>query len=247
MKRFEVILFDLGDTLIYFNGDWPEVMSRADQAMLQSLQASGLPLGQEFLEVYRRRMEAYFRERDTEFIEYTAYRVLHNLLVEWGFSNTDERILRQALVNLFTVTQAHWLPEVDAKPTLQTLRMLGYRLGLISNASDDTDVQSLVDKAGLRLYFEVIVTSAALGIRKPNPKIFQTALDQLGASPFRTAMVGDTLGADVLGARNAGLYSIWITRRADNAANRAHADTIQPDLRITSLSELPEVLESFEC
>ena len=58
-------------------------------------------------------------------------------------------------------------------------------------------------------------------------------------------MVGDSLGADILGARNAGLYSIWVTRRADTAANRAHKDTIQPDAVISTLSELPPLLNSL--
>jgi len=106
-------------------------------------------------------------------------------------------------------------------------------------------VQTLVDQADLRSYFDVILTSAALGIRKPNPLIFQTALRQWGYSPSQAAMVGDSLGADILGAKNAGLYSIWITRRADTAANRAHEDTIQPDAVISRLSELPALLDSI--
>jgi FMN phosphatase YigB (HAD superfamily) len=55
-------------------------------------------------------------------------------------------------------------------------------------------------------------------------------------------MVGDTLGADILGAYNAGIYSIWITRHAESPANRAHADTIQPDAKIESLEDLYPLL-----
>jgi FMN phosphatase YigB (HAD superfamily) len=59
-------------------------------------------------------------------------------------------------------------------------------------------------------------------------------------------MVGDTLGADILGAHNAGLLAIWITRRAETPANQAHQDTIQPDVTIDTLSELPDVLENLK-
>jgi HAD superfamily hydrolase (TIGR01662 family) len=128
---------------------------------------------------------------------------------------------------------------------LGALRKAGYRLGMISNASDDADVQALIDKAGVRPYFEVILTSAAVGIRKPNPRIFHMALERLGTSPGKTAMVGDTLGADILGANNAGMFSIWITRRADVPDNRAHLDTIRPDAVIDTLSDLPRLLESL--
>ena len=58
-------------------------------------------------------------------------------------------------------------------------------------------------------------------------------------------MVGDKLGADILGARNAGIYSIWMTRRADIPANRDHEDTIKPDVSINSLQELPALLSSL--
>jgi FMN phosphatase YigB (HAD superfamily) len=51
------------------------------------------------------------------------------------------------------------------------------------------------------------------------------------------------LGADILGAKNAGLRSIWVIRRADTPGNRAHADTIQPDAVARTLSDVPEAVE----
>jgi FMN phosphatase YigB (HAD superfamily) len=56
-------------------------------------------------------------------------------------------------------------------------------------------------------------------------------------------MIGDTLGADILGAKNIGACSIWITRRADTPANHAHRETIQPDYQVGSLQELLNLLE----
>ena len=58
-------------------------------------------------------------------------------------------------------------------------------------------------------------------------------------------MVGDKLGADILGAKNAGIFAIWVTRYADTPANRDHLDTIQPDAVIPSIKELPALLESL--
>ena len=101
----------------------------------------------------------------------------------------------------------------------------------------------LVDKLGAREFFEVIISSAALGVRKPNPKIFQEALERMNLPAGKVAMVGDTLGADILGARNAGIFSIWLKRRANTPGNLAHADTIFPDAQIDTLSELPRLME----
>lgn len=241
---FRTVLFDLGETLLYFDGHWPDVFAEARAGMLHSLQAAGLALDQPFLDDFYDRMQSYYRERETEFVEYTTRYILRATLEHWGHLDPPEALMEQALAAMHQVTQAHWLPEDDALPTLQRLRALGYRMGLISNAADDPNTQVLVDKGGFRPYFDVIVSSAAEGIRKPNPKIFCTALERMGGVPASQAvMVGDTLGADVLGAHNAGIFAIWLTRRANTPANRAHADTIRPDAQLAALSELPEFLE----
>jgi putative hydrolase of the HAD superfamily len=146
---------------------------------------------------------------------------------------------------MYSVSRNHWHVEKDTHSVLNELKNRGYRLGIISNAGDDEDVQQLVDQARIRPYFDEILSSAALGIRKPNPRIFDTMLSKLKVKPTRAAMVGDTLGADILGAQNAGLFSIFLTRRAATPANRAHLDTIQPDAMIDSLSDLPDLLISL--
>lgn len=244
MRPFDLILFDLGSTLIYFDGDWETIITQADQALLRSLESAGLRLdGQAFIAEFRDRMENYLAERESEFIERTAAYLLRTTLGDFGYPELRDGVVREALREMFAVSQAHWHPETDLLPTLHTLRAQGYRLGLISNASDDDDVQALIDKACIRSYFDYIVSSAAAGIRKPNPRIFTMALAALGVQPAQAAMVGDTLGADILGAKNAGIFAIWITRRADTPANREHAKTIQPDAVIATLAELPSLLQ----
>ena len=244
-KNFEAIYFDLGDTLMYFDGDWQEVFSQARQGLLCSLQKAGIGLGPEFLEDFYQGMSAYYRERDTEFFEYTVKNVLNSTLERSGFHSVPDAILTKSLADMHLITQAHWIPEADALCTLENLREKGYRLALISNASDDPNTQVLVDKLGARVCFEVIISSAALGIRKPNPKIFEDALKRMNLPPESVAMVGDTLGADILGANNAGIFSIWITRRAGTSGNRAYAKIIFPDAYIENLSDLPKLLEKL--
>jgi FMN phosphatase YigB (HAD superfamily) len=106
-------------------------------------------------------------------------------------------------------------------------------------------VQALVDKAGIRHFFDLVLSSAAVGYRKPNPKIFSLVMEQMQIQPAEAAMIGDTLGADILGAQNSGILDIWISRRADTPANRAHAGTIHPTLQIKNLAELPETLAPY--
>jgi HAD superfamily hydrolase (TIGR01549 family) len=244
-RKFKAVIFDLGNTLIYFDADWQQVYPLADRALLNSLRASGIELDDAFGQVFRERLEKYYREREMEFIEYTTQSVLRSLLEEWGVKDAPEEAIRRALTELHAVSQDHWQPEDDMMSTLRKLKDENYRLGMISNAGDDADVQTLVDKAKIRPFFDIILTSAAQGIRKPNPEIFYTMLEYWGLLAFQVAMVGDTLGADILGAKNAGIFSIWITRRANTPANQAHQDSIKPDQRIAKLSELPGLLESM--
>jgi HAD superfamily hydrolase (TIGR01662 family) len=244
--EFKGLIFDLGNTLMYFEGVWPEVLTLADQAMVKTLAQAGFDLDRDsFAQAFLERLKAYYIEREDEFVELTTAHILGTLLADFGYLAVSDEVIRLALESFYQQTQAYWIPEKDTLPTLAALKEQGYRLGVISNAGDDADVQSLVDKAGVRAYLDFVLTSAACGVRKPDPKIFQIALDQWGFSPQQVAMVGDTLAADVLGGQNAGVFTIWITRRADNPANQAHQSTIQPDATIGALAELPPLLASL--
>jgi HAD superfamily hydrolase (TIGR01549 family) len=242
-RHFEAIIFDLGGTLIYFEGSWPEVMAEAGMELHRSLTAAGLDLDQDaFMREFHTQLETYYVERESDYREYTTLYVVQKVLQVWDYLDVDESVIREGLQALYEVTEGHWHVEQDTALTLKTLGDKGYRLGLISNAGDDADVQTLVDNANLRDYFEIIITSAAEGIRKPSPHIFNKMLNFWGIEPSQAAMVGDTLSADILGASKAGLYSIWITRRADTPANQALAAEIIPDATIATLSELPDLL-----
>lgn len=248
MKRsFDLVLFDLGSTLIYFDAPWPEVMAAGYTELFQSLRASGadLPRGR-FIADFHERLSAYYRERDTEFIEYTTESVLTRLIAEYIPGGLPQPAVRAALDALYAVTQSHWVLEEDAHDCLSRLREMGYALGLISNAGDSRDVYRLIEKARLTPFFSSVLISAEVGYRKPHPKIFELALAAHRVRADRAVMVGDTLGADVLGARNAGLASIWITRRANTPDNRDHLDTIQPDAQVETLREIPGLLNKWK-
>lgn len=241
------VLFDLGSTLIYFNGDWNTVIHQSDRELLRSLQANQISCADDhFAAKFRQRLMQYYIERELKHTEHTTAHILRQLLEDFGCRNVAEDTIRHALAAMYTVSQDCWQPEPDALPVLQKLKDRGYRLGLISNAADDADVQVLIDKAGIRSFFDVILTSANERIRKPNPHIFYRALDNMNISPAQAAMVGDKLDADILGAQNAGIYSIWITKRATPPEDQSLYTAIRPDTIIQSLSDLPALFKQLE-
>jgi HAD superfamily phosphatase (TIGR01668 family) len=171
--------------------------------------------------------------------EETTVQLLQELMQAQG-SSPPRQVLLDAMEAMYAITQKNWYPETDAKPTLQKLKEQGYRLGLISNAADDENVQALIDKADLRIYFDFILSSAACGIRKPDRYIFQLALDHFKVKPENAAMIGDTLEADISGANLMGIYSIWINRRVQLLTEGELS--FQPQAVISSLEQLPALL-----
>ena len=244
--RFPYVLFDLGSTLIYFEGNWPEVMASALQKSTQFLRSLGYNLDEKaFPEAYYALIQEYYQKRNDKFVEYTSEHVLEEALRVHSYPEPPAGHLRQALKVLYGVTQAHWHLEPDAVPMLEALRESGCRLGIVSNAADDDDVQTLVDNAQLRPYFDFILTSAKVGVRKPSPRIFEAALAFWKARPEQVVMVGDTVTADIAGANRLGIASVWITRRADTPENYAAARQYPPGATIYALSELPILFENW--
>jgi HAD superfamily hydrolase (TIGR01662 family) len=246
MKPFDAIFFDLGNTLIYFTGDWEHVFSQSKIELMKKLNEDGVNVNEEvFLEEFSQRIYQYHDEREAGYIEHTTASILKTQLTENGYPDLPDEAIKRALRAMYAVSQDNWHLDPDCVPTLKTLQEGEYRLGLISNAADDQDVQTLVDKARLRAYFERILSSAEAGIRKPHPRIFYTVLDELDIEPSRAAMVGDTLSADIQGANNAGLFSIWMTKYANRSDNHTHLGNIKPDATIATLGDLLELLDNI--
>lgn len=241
------VIFDLGNTLMYpiASDLWPEVIKRGNQALMDHLcDLNILTDCDTFMFDFNQRLHQYYDERDNGMIETSTFLVLKELLAEKGYANVPDSVIRESLDAHYAVTQKNWQLEDDAIDCLDTLQRENYKIGLVSNAGDHRDVLQLVEKFGLESYFEFILTSAGCGYRKPHQKIFQLALEKANAPAGDVAMVGDTLNADILGANQVGMYSIWITRRTDFPPDITLP--IQPQAIIKSLGELPTLLRELE-
>lgn len=239
------ILFDFGGTLMYGRRNWTHVTAKADEALTEHLRAEGLDIHPTTFPIeFRRKIAAYFKQREKDLLETTYTFVLRELLGEKGYDDLPSELLRSALDTLFAVTQNNWHLEEDAIPTLKILKKNGYSLGIVSNAGDDADVQQLARRFGITEYFDFILTSAACSYRKPHPLIFDFALSHWYFNPNEAVMIGDNLDADILGAKNAGLSAVWISRRADPRTESQRR--VEPDASLTALSELPSALDRLQ-
>ncbi len=112
-----------------------------------------------------------------------------------------------------------------------------YKLLLLTNGSPDLQNTKLTITPELVPYFDEIVISGAFGRGKPDPSIFEHALSLVHIEKEKAIMVGDNLMTDILGAKQAGIKSVWINRHGKTP------NEVIPDYEIGHLSELLPLLE----
>jgi putative hydrolase of the HAD superfamily len=246
------VIFDLGDTLMYLDGEWEEVHAQNMANLLAFLQAEGLELATAAFHqaFHRQRQKAQGIARATR-VEYPVQRSLRETLAEFGYPNSDHRLLEEGIGAFLRYEEARWTAFPDAVPTLEALDRAGYRLGLISNASDDGMIQRLTDRLGIEPYLHPALNSAGVGIRKPDPRVFQLVLEEWGLEPAEAMMVGDTPESDILGAQLTGMRAVLALMdkgpQVDSppAGSQFH-DRIIPDATIEALAQLPQLLATWQ-
>ncbi|HEY8172220.1 MAG TPA: HAD family hydrolase [Dehalococcoidia bacterium] len=123
----------------------------------------------------------------------------------------------------------------DAFPTLDWLRDHGYRIGCVTNrVFGGPRFEEEMRELGLDRYFEATAVSCDMGYMKPHPQIYRYTLDAMGIDASETAMVGDSLRADVEGAQAVGLTTIWRrVRKKDRPHEAEQVGEVPPDLPAT--------------
>jgi putative hydrolase of the HAD superfamily len=135
-----------------------------------------------------------------------VYRTLAELA---GIPEHASKVAR--LVHQTYFSAGAWAAFDDVLPTLEALKGRGLRLGLISNW--DSSLEPIIMDMGFGHYFSTIIASTVVRMHKPQPQIFDLALERMGISAAEAVHVGDHLQADVAGAHNAGLTPVLIDRQ----------------------------------
>lgn len=131
--------------------------------------------------------------------------------------------------------------------TLDRLAADGLQLGIISNIMSKTFVPRILEEHGVLDRFSSMVLSSVCGIRKPDRRIFDLALEQTGLGADEVAYIGDTISRDVRGVRAAG-WALMI--QIDNPRVRGKDKKFdgmgyEPDYHIRSLPEIAPIVEQY--
>lgn len=126
-----------------------------------------------------------------------------------------------------------------AKPVLVALAEQ-YPLGMVSNFYGN--LNTVLDDFGIRTCFRTVVESAVVGIRKPDPGIYQLGLDYLQLPAENTVVIGDSYTKDIQPARSLGCQTLWLNVAGWEDAPQTNDPFSGADAEIKDFAQLPEQL-----
>ena len=201
-RRYQTVIFDVGGTLVGYEDDAPfaQFLATVDAphrfacpaelrlTMLQTLS--------------RRRHELVGIGVDDDSINNWWYTIFESLFPQCP----------QTAKRMWTIFKANYFDSLfpDTIPVLEHLKKRGVPLGIISNYG--ANLIDLLDKLKLFNYFDFIIISAIVGVAKPQPRIFEIAIEEAGVRPDQILYVGDNPEDDVKGANNMGIDAVLINR-----------------------------------
>jgi putative hydrolase of the HAD superfamily len=214
------ILFDLDNTLI----DRPRSLSRLSARLYEHFAPDLGPLTLADLDAAVQRADGGgYRPKDEAFAE---------------LRDTLPWLRRPDVETIHEVWYTHYpqsaVPLPGMYEMLDQIDALSIPMGIITNGGSFVQ-NAKVDLLDLRRRMAVVVVSDDVGVRKPDPAIFELALDRANVAPAHAWFVGDHPINDILGAANAGLTPVWMRGSHDWPS-----DAPPPQLQIDTLDELVE-------
>lgn len=211
----DAVFFDVGNTLLTPHPSVGHVCAEILRASgrIHSLdEIDGmLPLVDEYYEDRYRTDDTFWTSDERAADVWTGmYELLCRRL---GIPDEEATRLARAVYDAFG-EPARWRAYDDVAPAFRRLRSAGVKIGIISNW--DTRLESILAGLDLLPLVDVVISSAVVGLHKPDPRIFETACARLGVGPLRCAHVGDHYHADVLGAKAVGMTPVLIDRHGAN-------------------------------
>jgi len=231
LKKYRHLFFDLDHTLWDYDRNVQESLSELYE--VYQLINCGITNAEKFIQSFYNVNFKLWAMYDVGKIDKESLRETRFKLI-FENAGTDPNLVPKVMEDDFmhrTSSKPHLLPY-----TIEILDYLKphYGLHIISNGFNESQSKKM-KASGLTPYFDLVVTSETTGHKKPDPKIFQYALDKLGTKNSETIMIGDNPNSDILGA---------IQSQIDNVYFDPHEKGIeyQPTYTIRHLKELENLL-----
>lgn len=212
------VFFDVGNTLLY---PFPSVSEVCREVLFEAGHERDLEAIDALMPLVDAYYEDRYREDDTFWTDEGetsgVWVGMYSLLArKLGLHEDAEHLARRVYDEFGRVDR--WRAYDDVFPALLRLKEQGRRIGIISNW--DGRLSALLDGLGIGELVDTIVSSAEVGLHKPDPRIFELACDRIGVAPRDSVHVGDHHYADVLGASAVGMTPVLIDRTGAVDARR---------------------------
>lgn len=244
MEPVRAVLFDYGHTLVDFHRT-EEALRLAYRRVRDRIEAAAYMEVPEILDLIERvagGVDALVADsyREARLEELDLLDTFRRTLGGIGFDLPDD-----VVSHIVEADHSAYSTSITVEPSvlaaLADLRGRGYRLGLVSNVSLLPHLMRAdLDRLGIAGLLDCSVFSSEIGVRKPDPRIFQEALARIGVEPAGAVFVGDRLYDDVGGAQAVGMRAVQIRRFRREEDPAAHPDAVVEDV-----TELPAILDSW--
>lgn len=211
LKKYKHVFFDLDRTLWDFDAAAEVAFERIYEKY--NLKSLGIPSAHEFHEVYHplnERLWELYREDKITKADLNRTRFLKPL-EHYGIHDIE-------LADHLSEDYVYWSPRIVrlVPGTMELLDYLKtkYHLHLITNGFQEVQHTKL-SGSGLEPYFETLTVSEEVGVKKPNPEIFDYALRKAHATAEESIVIGDEMAVDIDGAKAAGIDQIFFNAKGE--------------------------------
>ncbi len=184
----------------------------------------------ELLPIYKRILDLFDSKRKASSIEIPARLEVLTFLSHIGIERLREEHMKAYAAPMVDLTTL----KHGAKQVLEYLSKRDFNMAIVSNTPYHDMVVEKLRKEGVLQFFDSVISSHRVGVRKPRQLIFEYALESIGGSVNKAVMIGDSPYEDIMGAKRLGIRTIWMFREG--------FDVPPSDGMIKSLRELPRIL-----
>ena len=209
--RVKAIFFDLGKTLVTQNIEDNLVTMKALEKISKTLPSHKSP--SELFTIYKQGFKVNEAFRTKHHVEIPIQAWMVQLLRRALGQEPEDDLVEKAIRTIVFARAENAVVFPDSKPILEKLSNQRIKLGIISNVSSHDVAVEILRKVELLDYFDAVITSAFVGIRKPDPGIFLYALMQFKLQPREAVIVGDSEKHDVWGGTITGMKTVLVSKK----------------------------------
>jgi putative hydrolase of the HAD superfamily len=227
--------FDLGDTLLFYRDtplSWVSLYPEALRRVANACQATPTP---EQFDAAAQVLTRYNTRVVPRTHEVTAEEILSGVLRSWDHDTAAD--LPAAIDAYFTFFQQNMCAYPETVPVLAALRQQGIPTGILTDVPYGMPrafVQRDLDGAGISGYFDALLTSVEVGVRKPETAGYLALASRLGIAPQEMLYVGNE-PKDVIGASRAGVVAVFLDRAGGGSKHGQ-------DFTISTLSGIQDII-----